>query len=283
MQEAVDELIAQQIQQEEGEEFEDGFDMLIQNNPHVGRRQTRRTATPAPTIAPEPPVTLDEWEATKELRCRFCPHPTDATPNPPQLPLADAPWTQFRCGCRIHTVCFAIYISVHEYHRGSTCPCCQQSILTPEQRTFLWEGRQRPETPDVRAKKLWEENEVFREELKEVAKEGRSLGPLHAAFVKDKEEIKREWKEAVGPSVCLIRHHKQIFSKRYQALESRKKYCFATARYKRKLYRFLQTYDLDQSSFEMRRGAPKGMPKIRRISRWGMWRYKAWHIFRVRL
>ena len=279
MQEATDELLAQQL---DGEEQGEGWDMLVPNPRGRTRRAGRTAPQPAPTIAPEPPVTLDEWEATKELRCRFCPHPTDTSANPPQLPLTEAPWTQFRCGCRVHTVCFAIYIHVQEYHRGSTCPCCQQSILTPEQRTFLYEGRHRPEAPDTRAKKLWEENEVFREELKNMSKEGRKIGPLHTEFVNDTQTLKQEWKEAIGPSVSLIRHHKQIFSKRYQQLESRKKYFHAHGRYKSKLYRFLQTYDVSQSSFEMR-NAVKGMPKLRRVTRWGMWRHKAWHFLRLRL
>lgn len=281
MQEAVDELLAHQIHIDEtqGEEFADGgFDMLIERNAR-GQRPA------GPTVHPEPPVTLEQWEATKELRCRFCPHPADAYARPPQLPLEEAPWTQFRCGCRVHTVCYAIHIAVQDYHRESSCPVCNAKILTDEQRLFLAGiGRDR-HTENAIAKRintLWEEDEAFHEEMREVAKEGRKVGPLYQEYLKDKLAIRQEWKAAITPSVNIIRHHKQIFTKKLKEIQTRKKYLAAQGRYKRKLFRFLNTYDVDQHALN-RAILPKGMPKLRPATRWGNWREKAWSIFRVRI
>lgn len=280
MQEAVDEMLAQQL---EADQEDGGFDMLVQN-PRGRTRRAARVARLVVEIAPHPPVTLEEWEATKDLRCRFCPHPTDAYPRPPQLPLERAPWSQFPCGCRVHTVCYTLHVNIQEFAHHSACPICHERILTEEQRQFLRQQTRRGDGNPVesRVSKLWNEDEAFREEMREVAKEGRKVGPLYQEYLKDKLAIRQEWKAAVQPSVNLIRHHKQIFTKKLKEIQSRKKYLAAQGRYKRKLFRFLNTYDVDQHRLNRPRN-PKGMPKLRPATRWGNWREKAWSIFRLRL
>ena len=237
-----------------------------------------------PLIAPHPPVTLEEWEATKDLRCRYCPHPSDPFPSPPQLPLAEAPWTTFRCGCRIHTACAWIRLVIQEYDLYGSCPVCNESVLTEEQRRFLRQTSGEESPVESRIKKLWEEDQVFCEEMRQVAKEGRKVGPAYQEYLKDKAAIRREWRAAVLPSIHLIRHHKQIFTKRMKDIQSRRKYLLAQGRYKRKLFQFLNTYDIEQYNLNrlMERGV-KGMPKLRPAMRWGNWREKSWRMFRVRI
>jgi hypothetical protein len=146
----------------------------------------------------------------------------------------------------------------------------------------LSQRENRPEErKESRLEKLWKEDEAFREELKEVAKEGRKVGPLKKVFEHDRHILRQEWKEAIMPGVTLIRNQKQIFTKRFIGLESRKKYFSIYNRYKLKLFRFLRTYDLDQHQFARR--SVKGIPRLHHATRWGLWRCKAWHVFRVRL
>jgi hypothetical protein len=233
-------------------------------------------------IAPHPQITIEELEATNHLRCRFCPHPADTRPNPPQLPLADAPWIEFRCGCRVHTVCYAIRASSEEYYIGRDCLCCGQSILRADQRAFLDQRPRMPEPPATRVNRLWAENEVFREEVKALAKEPRKIGALHVNFLAEKQALVKEWKEAVAPSIGILKHTREVFTKRLQEMESRKKYFRAHSRYKSKVTRVLETYAVEPSNFETR-DTLKEIPKIRCASTWSTWRHAPWYIFKVRI
>jgi hypothetical protein len=283
MQEAVDELLAHQIEEGEGEEFADGFDMLVQNN--RGRTRHRpRTETPEDVIAPQPRVTLQEWEVTKELRCRFCPHPSDTADRPPQVPLEGAPWSHFRCGCRVHTICYGLQIATDGFNNLRCCPVCNTSIITEEQRLYIRQSRplRGADPDDARLKQLWEEDEVFREEVRELSLMSRAASKAKKEYAKGKVELIREWRRTIMPHLSIIKHQRQIFSKRLINVPYRRAYFTALGKYKRKFRALRTTYNLGQHAF-FSRFKPRGLPRLKEVNRWTSWRDTAWSIFRVRM
>jgi len=131
-------------------------------------------------------------------------------------------------------------------------------------------------------RKLWETNEVFREELKELSKQGRAVGPLYAAYKKELAALRAEWKTTISPLESVLRNHKESFMKRAIAISSRKKYILANGRYKNKLFRFAQTYEISHWALFRRIGI-KGLPRFREVGRWRSWRESPRYLFRVRL
>jgi hypothetical protein len=251
--------------------MEDGFDIEVV-----------RTPRDRPRVAPQPPVTLEEYERTKDLRCLYCPRPSDTHTFPPQVPLESAPWCSFRCGCRIHTICFALRIKHGDdyFHR---CPVCETSLLTPEQARFYRQNFAERDDPDEKQlEKLWETNETFREEVREVAQVYRKTFPFQKVFRQEKNQLLREWKEATSSMTTILRNQKASFMKRFAALPSRMKYIQAYGKYRMKLRRVMATYDLGYFAL-FRRRRPKGMPRLSEVSRYSSWRESPRYLFRVRI
>ena len=86
---------------------------------------------------------------------------------------------------------------------------------------------------------LWQNNEVFREEVKAVVKCKREYSSAFTNFAKETAVLKREWAEATLASKSYLQEQRRIFSKRYTKLPSYSKVRYGTNKIKKMLTIFI--------------------------------------------
>ena len=127
---------------------------------------------------------------------------------------------------------------------------------------------------------LWQNNEVFREEVKAVVKCKREYSSAFTNFAKETAVLKREWAEATLASKSYLQEQRRIFSKRYTKLPSYSKVRYGTNKIKKMLHKLSNTYDLGWRSLDALADIP-GAPKIN-LKSYRRFRYGI-YLFRIRI
>jgi hypothetical protein len=239
---------------------------------------------------------VPEMPPGTEYRCALCPHPADLiNPEarfPPPTDPQNSPLTHFPCGHSFHTQCvFGRFARLdHRIYDYCSCFVCDESILSQDQRDFLMEDathnrnqRRGSIGPDVA--KLWQENDTFREQYRELAKESREVSKLEKLYKSEIDRLKTEFNQNIHLAVETIRSEKERFLRRVSTeCPNRTKFIRAQARFGTKLNRLMGTYDLYAFQLErMRRVRGVPIPRIRLHRRYYRWRLRPQNIFRVRI
>lgn len=215
--------------------------------------------------------------------CSLCIHPTDERANLLSYTgdLTTAPFVGLRCGHRFHTHCFCI-----QFYGGgnqSRCPQCNEYILEDN----LRDGLRRIDEPDAyernsraRIIELWNKEEVFREDLKELKALERAYKKETANFGKGVMGLRREWRELTLPTKTFLTLKKKEFQKRFSKLEHRTSTIRAYGRMQRKRRKITDTYNISSYNLHILEDIPKA-PKFQRF--YGMRRISSRYTFRIRI
>jgi len=221
--------------------------------------------------------------AEEDHRCHLCIHPADERANLIRYTgeLATAPFVVFRCGHRFHTHCFCIRF--YEGGNQSRCPQCQEYILEDNIR----HGLRRIEEPDTyernsreRIIDLWNKEEVFREDVKELKVLERAYKKENASFTKGTTALRREWREVTLSTKTFLSIQKKEFQKRFSKLENRTSMIRAYGRMQRKKRQITETYNINSYALYALEAIPKA-PKFERFYRFR--RTSSQWAFRIRI
>jgi hypothetical protein len=221
--------------------------------------------------------------AEEDHRCPLCIHPTDERANllPYTGDLATAPFVGLRCGHRFHTHCFCIRF--YEGGNQSRCPQCREYILEDN----LRHGLRRIEEPDAyernsreRIIDLWNKEEVFREDVKELKVLERAYKKENANFSKSISVLRREWRDLILPSQTFLSLKKKEFQKRFSKLEHRSSTIRAYGRMQRKKRQITDTYNINSYNLHALEAIPKA-PKFQRF--YSFRRISGRYAFRIRI
>lgn len=176
-----------------------------------------------------------------------------------------APFVGLRCGHRFHTHCFCIRF--YEGGNQSRCPQCHEYILEDT----LRHGLRRIEEPDAyernsreRIIDLWNKEEVFREDVKELKTLERAYKRENVNFTKGVTGLRREWRELTLPTKTFLSLKKKEFQKRFSKLENRLSTIRAYGRMQRKKRQIADTYNISSYNLHALGDIPKA-PKFQRF------------------
>lgn len=221
--------------------------------------------------------------AEEDNRCLLCIHPTDERANllPYTGDLATAPFVGLRCGHRFHTHCYCIRF--YEGGNQLRCPQCHEYILEDN----LRQGLRRIEEPDAYERNsreriiyLWNNEEVFREDLKELKALERAYKKENAKFSGGISALRREWRELTLPTKTFLSLKKKEFIKRFSKLEFRTSTMRAFGRMQRKKLQITATYNINSYNLHTLEDIPKA-PRFQRFYSFRSRRGR--YIFRVRI
>jgi hypothetical protein len=196
-------------------------------------------------------------------RCAFCPHEADLNPPPPLPP--NPPFTQLPCGHRLHTFCCLIRLQ-DVWLARITCPECNERIVGDELAAWLRNTRDRNPARPNDVTKLWENNEVFREQVREAAKLERDAAKKRSAFSKQCMLLKREWKEKTVGYRTYLENLRQTFIRRYREIPGKREKATAEGKAHRAKRAIRDSYDLGYYELEQLNRI-RGAPKIGYVSR----------------
>jgi hypothetical protein len=166
-----------------------------------------------------------------------------------------------------------------------TCPVCNERILSREQLLSLTqEERRRDRRHGPNLGKLWDENETFREDIVELSKISREIGPVEKEYNVEMKKLKQEFTDSTRLAVETIRQQKQLFIKKAMLVGCRGKYKRLIGRYGSKFNRICGTYDIGYWELRNLRRARAKIPKFR--ERFGYSYRRAdnlFYFFRVRI
>lgn len=249
------------------------------------------TPPPPPPLPTNPPLTQENLLTyiADTRRCHYCPHPADYDELPP-LPLVDfatAAKTRFDCGCEVHTKCFLFYGHTHGVEMPDIlrCPVCrQQPIFTENERIVIRRRARSPgrDTQVQRLTDLWQNDEVFQESVKKLAKLNKTIAPLEKEYRQEKLALVEEWKQTTMTSIAFLKEQKKTFTKRLSSLPNRKKYLSAYTKFSRAAHRLENTYNMGWRGFDIL-SEIQGVPRMRRNTHYYRFSETAWRLFRVRI
>ena len=219
-------------------------------------------------------------------RCALCPHPADTRVICPyEGDLETAPWVALRCLHRFHTHCYMVYNCSREDDGllRQSCPTCRQTVLDPASIQTLtavrtnagYEGNER-----MRMHDLWNNDEAFRENVKELHKLQRKANGAGARHRKEVAVLLREWRQMITPTVAYLKTQKQTFTMRMMECENRREAMLASGKYQKKRREMMQTYDTGYWGLGLLSDIP-GAPKLQSYGR--HYRRSARYVFRVRV
>ena len=160
------------------------------------------------------------------------------------------------------------------------CPQCREYILEDNIR----HGLRRLEEPDAyerntrqRVIDLWNNEEVFREEVKELKALEIAYKKEYANLNKGIIALRREWRELTLPTKTFLSLQKKEFQKRFSKLEHRSSTIRAYGRMQRKKRQITETYNIN--GYYLR--ALEDIPKAPRFMRYrcfrtisGVWAFR---------
>ena len=213
-------------------------------------------------------------------RCAYCPHQADINPAPRETS-ENPPFTQFRCGHRVHTHCFLLHLHISDAWLGRiTCPECDQRIMNDDAVQFIRHRREdNPDRPNS-VQNLWKDNEVFREEVREAVKVQREANLEWKKFTKSVGDLKKEWIQKTSPYKTILKNMRAEFANRYKQIPGRVRASMLIAKAQRMKRRIRDTYDLGYYELE-RLNRIKGAPKIGSVfhRRWLYLRMRPGRVF----
>lgn len=198
-------------------------------------------------------------EETPE-RCSHCPHPTDRFQGPPLPP--NPPLTMFSCGHAVHTQC----ILIHMYNSNRnilrmSCLTCNEPFISPEVQNHLQTFRDTA-GDHIRndVKRLWENNEVFREEVREVAKLDKDVKKKRMVVKKEVELLIKGWKDNTIMYKTILKNMRETYIRRFREIKGKREAGLAIGKARRAKRLICDTYDIgfyELEGLNRIRGAPK--------------------------
>ena len=211
-------------------------------------------------------------------RCSHCPHPTDRFQGPPLPP--NPPFTTFSCGHTFHTQC----ILIHMYHshlrlEHMTCLTCNEPFITPAVQNHLQTFRDTaPDRSNV--KRLWENDEVFREQVRNAAKLGRDAMKKRTVVKKQIELLRKEWKDNTISYKTLLKNMRESYIRRLREIKGKREAATAHGKAHRAKRLICATYEIGFYELE-ELNRIRGAPKIGSMSRrWRMYYMNPRYTFR---
>lgn len=217
--------------------------------------------------------------AALEERCALCPHPADrfhGIPLPPNPPL-----TMFPCGHAVHTQCMMLHIHFgNQYIPNASCFTCNQPLLTPEVQNHIRNNRDAAGDRLLNdVPRLWENNEVFREQVREAAKLDRDAAKKRAIVKRQIEVLKREWKEKTAGYHAILKSMREGFLRKFKDIKGKREAAAATGKAQRAKRLIRDTYDLGFYELEALNRV-RGAPKLGTFTRRWRWRMNPNYVFR---
>lgn len=214
-----------------------------------------------------------------EERCALCPHPADrfqGAPLPPNPPL-----TMFSCGHAVHTQCMMIHMHFgNHYILNATCFTCNQPLLTPELQIHLRNNRDAAaDRVQNEVPRLWENNELFREQVREAAKLERDAAKKRLTVKKQIEILRREWKENTAGYHTILKNLREGYLCRFRDIKGKREAATATGKAQRAKRLIRDTYDLGFYELEALNRV-RGAPRFGMFTRRWKWRMNPNYIFR---
>jgi hypothetical protein len=183
---------------------------------------------------------------------------------PPQIEItATTPKIQLQCGHIFHTHCFIKQLMFSEMEAvDQHCPheTCNEQIVGEETIRFYRGNRNRYDGARNLIQ-LWNTNEEFRAELKEVFRLRSIYINAQKMYSPKRKLILGRYKEIVKPFVEAIRYERKEFSTDLYSLPEAKKSFRAATKYHKYLSAFLHKYHIWSGDLRVLRGI-KGTPRI---------------------
>jgi hypothetical protein len=145
---------------------------------------------------------------------------------------------------------------------------CGEYLLPDNVREFYRDDTE-VRRADTNVVTLWNENEVFRNELKEIMKLRKKFKSEIAGFRPLYRTIHTEFKEKILAYRESIKYEKREFRQRLMNLSERRRAVFAMSRYKRKLNDFVRKYQIWTTNLRALHGI-RGAPRIPLRSNFGI-------------
>jgi len=182
-------------------------------------------------------------------RCAYCPTDEERANRPA---IARELTCTLLCGHIVHTHClmFEMFESAN-----STCRTCNLNVI-PEDIEVFYRNRRAN-----RLRELWQNSEVFREDVKEVDKLRKNFAKYTKSYNSELTKIKNNFKESTKLPIGLIKQEQRNSLNAVKTIPNRREYLVANTRLRNKTRQFSATYDT--SYYELSRvfntieGAPK--------------------------
>jgi hypothetical protein len=133
-----------------------------------------------------------------------------------------------------------------------------------------------------RLAELWNTNEVFREDIRELRRVQRIRDSSRKVYSSESAVIKREWKELSKPSIDYLKTVKRNCIKKVMALKTRMPARTAQIKFANKKREVLNTYAADSWNLQYISDDCPGAPKFPRGGMYGYYT-RPQYLFRVRV
>ena len=189
-----------------------------------------------------------------------------------------------QCGHQLHTNCFIEYLYMgHGHLLRFECPVCHVHALENTMVEWLQENDTihfaQPETVE----RLWNENNGFREDIRNLHKLQRGESSAIRTHKKELAQLMREWKETTYTSFQFLKEQKRIFKRRLFSLGGRKRAIRGANKILAERRKILNKYpSLSWISFRNVR-AIAGAPKLTQYQRTLLWKLMPYGLFRIRV
>jgi hypothetical protein len=147
-----------------------------------------------------------------------------------------------------------------------SCPECNERVFSDELVAWFRRHQNRDPTRPNDVAKLWENNQVFREQVREAAKLERDAAKKRSAFSKQCILLKREWKEKTEGYKTYLENLRQTFIRKYREIPGKHEKAAAEGKAQRAKRLIRDTYDLGFYELEQLNRI-RGAPKIGYVSR----------------
>lgn len=215
--------------------------------------------------------------------CSLCPV-TDAArarlPEPPEL--EGAPMSTLSCGHEVHTHC--LINEIYTRRQEANCAECQLQIMRETAAAFFRERDDYDGDITIRQPVtiLWNNNEEFRNDVKEYKKLNSKVLSTYRDYSKELGQIKQRFKQNVLTSIELIKDQKRQAIHDLNTLASRKTYKRASGTVMRKLDYIRRKWDISIWNLKELNDI-EGAPKIPRRVVYSRWRSSPKYIFSLKL
>jgi len=210
-------------------------------------------------VPPATPIPLNEFD------CLLCViQRRHNTLYPPEVEItATTPKIQLQCGHIFHTHCFIKRMMFSEMEAiDQNCPDeeCNATIV-PEETVRFYRGNRNRRDGGRTIINLWNENQDFRAELKEVFRLRSIYTKVFKEYSPKRKLIIRRYRETVKPFVEAIRYEKKESSTELYGIPEASKSQRAANKYHKYLNTFLHKYHLWSGDLRVLRGI-KGAPRV---------------------
>jgi hypothetical protein len=173
--------------------------------------------------------------------CALCSQKSADTDQCP--PSRHTGYMPMRCGHRLHTQCYLNMLTdIDITTLTSRCPVCDVHVL--EESAIHYYRTRRDGRENTSVVGLWEQNDVFRTELKLLCKKRSKCIKLCTETYRPMIDIKKEYEQITDVSLQTIRMYKKEYMKKISAIETRRSMISKNSRYSKDLMAFCKKYSI---------------------------------------